>query len=59
MKTGSFASRHIGVTIKDIEKMLSVVGADSMATFIDKVVPTTVRTKKKLDISCFQKHFFK
>ena len=39
MKTESFASRHIGISEKDIEVMLRKIGVDTLDELINKTIP--------------------
>ena len=43
MKTDSFASRHIGVSEKDIEVMLRKIGVSTLDELINKTIPTNIR----------------
>lgn len=40
-----FIRRHIGPSQKDIQSMLGALGCDSLESFIDKVLPSQIRTK--------------
>lgn len=46
----TFARRHIGPSPKDIEAMLKVVGASSLAALIDETVPSSIRQSRPLSI---------
>ena len=46
-----FASRHIGPTDRQINEMLSTLGAGSLNELIDRVVPSSIRTKQKLNLT--------
>ena len=48
MKTDSFASRHIGVSEKDIEVMLRKIGISTLDELIDKTIPANIRLKEPL-----------
>lgn len=48
MKTDSFASRHIGVSEKDIEVMLRKIGVSTLDELIDKTIPANIRLKEPL-----------
>lgn len=43
MKTDSFASRHIGVSEKDIEVMLRKIGVSTLDELINKTIPANIR----------------
>lgn len=45
-----FIPRHIGPDDRQIEAMLSTVGADSLEDLIDRVVPETIRSSSPLDL---------
>ena len=45
-----FIRRHIGPSEKDIDKMLSAVGANSLDDLIKKTVPGNILLKDKLKI---------
>ncbi len=42
--------RHIGPTGRDVEQMLKLVDATSLDNLVDKVVPSTIRTERPLDL---------
>ena len=48
MKTESFASRHIGISEKDIEVMLRKIGVDTLDELINKTIPANIRLKEPL-----------
>ncbi|WP_185783462.1 aminomethyl-transferring glycine dehydrogenase [Croceivirga lutea] len=50
MNTQSFALRHIGIREKDIEKMLSVIGADSIEELIEQTIPADIRLNEGLTL---------
>lgn len=50
MNTDSFALRHIGPKENDLQKMLEVVGVDSMEQLIFETIPNDIRLKKELDL---------
>ena len=50
MRTDLFASRHIGITEKDLEHMLEKVGAESIEQLIYETLPEGIRLKKPLDL---------
>ena len=41
--------RHIGPSPKEMDEMLAVVGADSLADLVDQTVPKAIRQASKLD----------
>lgn len=43
-----FRQRHIGPRSQDIQKMLAVLGYDSLAALIDRAVPSGIRIKRPL-----------
>lgn len=45
-----FKDRHIGIDAADVEKMLQVVGADSIDHLIDETIPASIRTDAHPDI---------
>ena len=45
-----FAPRHLGPTDKDVEKMLGVLGFDSVEGLISAAVPAGIRLNKALDV---------
>ena len=47
----AFIPRHIGPGERDMESMLSVVGASSLDTLIKEVVPDSIRVTKLLDLA--------
>ena len=50
MNTQSFALRHIGIRENDIEKMLSVIGTDSIEELIEQTIPADIRLDKGLTL---------
>ena len=46
----SFASRHIGPRNSDIQKMLTVVGCDSLDSLIKKTVPSKILHNSSLNL---------
>ena len=46
----SFQHRHNGPSEKEIEKMLTVIGVNSMETLISETVPSSIRSEKKLNL---------
>ncbi len=47
----SFIPRHIGPSQKDINKMLKVIGLDSLETLVNETIPKSILSKKTLNIS--------
>ncbi len=45
-----FAARHIGPTDADLEQMLDVIGAKSLADLLDQTVPAAIRSETPLDL---------
>ena len=45
-----FVDRHLGPRDRDLDKMLELVGASSLASLIDEVVPEAVRRRRPLDL---------
>ncbi|TXD48825.1 aminomethyl-transferring glycine dehydrogenase [Polaribacter sp. IC073] len=50
MNTNSFQRRHIGPSIKEQEKMLATIKANSLKQLIDETVPNNILLKKPLDL---------
>ncbi|MCH2198226.1 MAG: aminomethyl-transferring glycine dehydrogenase [Flavobacteriales bacterium] len=50
MKTGTFASRHIGPRESEIEHMLEVTGHASVDELVSKTVPERIRLQNELDL---------
>ncbi|MDE2385946.1 MAG: aminomethyl-transferring glycine dehydrogenase [Alphaproteobacteria bacterium] len=48
--TAPFTSRHIGPDAGETSAMLKALGASSLDNFIDKAVPTKLRSKRALDM---------
>ena len=46
----SFASRHNSPTQPEIEKMLKVIGYQSLDDLINDTIPASIRSKKPLDL---------
>ena len=46
----NFQSRHIGPSDKEIQEMLNVTGNDSVATLIDKTIPSHIRLESELNV---------
>jgi len=45
-----FSRRHIGPSPRDIEAMLSTVGAASLAALMDETLPSDIRQRAPLDL---------
>ena len=50
MSINNFSDRHIGPRIKDIEKMLAVIGVNSLEELINQTIPSSIRLDKELDL---------
>ncbi|MGS2763196.1 aminomethyl-transferring glycine dehydrogenase [Sinomicrobium sp. M5D2P9] len=50
MRTDSFAVRHIGPREGDLDKMLSVIGVESLDQLIYETIPDDIRLKENLDL---------
>ncbi len=50
MKFNEFSKRHIGISDKDLPKMLEAVGVDSIDELINQVVPEKIRLPKPLNL---------
>jgi len=50
MNTESFALRHIGVREEDLQKMLKVIGVESLEELIDQTIPGDIRLNKNLSL---------
>ena len=46
-----FQNRHIGPDDADLEKMLKVIGADSLEELMDQTVPSEIRLHKPLELA--------
>ncbi|HEY4101785.1 MAG TPA: aminomethyl-transferring glycine dehydrogenase [Gemmatimonadales bacterium] len=46
--SNAFAARHIGPRADDIESMLGVLGYPSLDTFIDAIIPESIRLRRAL-----------
>src|SRR5258708_9314499 len=46
----SFSRRHIGLTDAELEDLVNAIGADSLDTLIDAVVPEKIRFKGALGL---------
>ncbi len=59
MNTDVFASRHIGITKKDLQPMLQMVGVDSMNQLIHETIPDDIKLKEPLNLpEGFSEHEF-
>ena len=47
---GDFVGRHVGPSESDVAAMLKVVGAADLGSFIDEVVPASIRMEGALDL---------
>jgi len=47
---GEFVARHVGPGDSDVAAMLAAVGAGSMDSFIDEVVPASIRMERELEL---------
>ncbi len=45
-----FADRHLGPSADEIDRMLEVVGADSLDGLIERAVPATIRSREALSL---------
>ncbi len=45
-----FIARHTGPDDTEVQQMLDVIGADSLATLIDQTVPQNIRRRQPLDL---------
>lgn len=50
MKTGTFASRHIGPREADVKEMLKATGHDSIDSLIEATIPPAIRLSKPLEL---------
>ena len=50
MSINDFSDRHIGPRKKDIEKMLEVIGVNSLEELINQTIPSSIRLDKELDL---------
>ena len=48
--SAEFIKRHIGPNPKDTAKMLSTIGINNLDELIDKTIPSTIRSKKTMNI---------
>jgi len=47
MSINNFSDRHIGPRKKDIEKMLAVIGVNSLEELINQTIPSSIRLDKE------------
>jgi glycine dehydrogenase len=50
MNTNSFQRRHIGPSLAEQQKMLSVIGVDSLEQLITETIPDDIRLPKELEL---------
>ena len=50
-QANEFAGRHIGPSEKETANMLKTIGVRSLDELIDRTIPASIRSKKKLNIS--------
>ncbi len=50
MNTEVFASRHIGITAKDFQRMYEIVGVENMEQLIFETIPDDIRLKTPLQL---------
>ncbi|WP_431215680.1 aminomethyl-transferring glycine dehydrogenase [Puia sp. P3] len=50
-QANEFAGRHIGPNEKETANMLKTIGVDSLDELIDRTIPASIRSRKKLNIS--------
>ncbi|WP_073181873.1 aminomethyl-transferring glycine dehydrogenase [Flagellimonas flava] len=50
MNTDVFASRHIGITQKDLNPMFETIGVDNMEQLIQETIPDDIRLKEPLNL---------
>ncbi len=50
MEMEHFKTRHIGITEKDLPKMLETIGVSSVDELIDQTIPKDIRLKKPLQL---------
>ena len=51
MKVNSFAYRHIGTRMYDIDAMLKTIGVDTLEELIHQTVPDEIRSKEPLNLA--------
>ena len=50
MDTNTFVNRHVGVAAEDIPAMLQTIKTESLDTLIDRIIPSDIRLKGKLEL---------
>lgn len=50
----SFARRHIGPKVQEIEQMLKVIGFSTLEQLIEQTIPTAIQLKNELDLPVFK-----
>jgi glycine dehydrogenase len=50
MDTNTFVNRHVGVAAEDIPAMLQTIKTESLDTLIDRIIPSNIRLKGKLEL---------
>src|SRR5690625_4612073 len=50
MNTQDFSLRHIGTLTNEVDRMLSVIGKDSMEDLINDAMPPDIRVDKPMDL---------
>jgi glycine dehydrogenase len=50
MNTDSFSQRHLGPGEEDLQKMLEVIGINSLNQLIDETIPSSIRLPGNLDL---------
>jgi len=51
MNTDNFLSRHLGPGEKETEKMLKIIGVQSLAQLIDETIPSSIRLPEDIDLA--------
>ncbi len=46
-----FVDRHVGPSSEEVEKMLNVIGVNTLDELIDKTIPASIRLKENLELS--------
>jgi glycine dehydrogenase len=46
----TFADRHIGLRNSDIQQMLATLGHTDLDSFVEAIIPPSIRTEKKLNV---------
>ena len=50
MQTDLFSRRHIGITNRDLQQMLAIVGVKSVDELIDQTIPSDIRLREPLHL---------